>query len=41
VGRYSRVIAGRYCGALLRDVIAGHCIILGPGVLQDVIARRY
>jgi hypothetical protein len=22
-GRYSRVIPGRYCGALLRDVIAG------------------
>jgi hypothetical protein len=29
VGRYSRVIAGRYCGALLRDVIAGHYTTAG------------
>jgi hypothetical protein len=28
VGRYSRVIAGHYCGEVLRDVIAGHYI--GP-----------
>jgi hypothetical protein len=39
VGRYSRVIAGHYCGEVLRDVIAGHYI--GPGDLRDVIAGRY
>jgi hypothetical protein len=31
VGRYSRVIAGRYYGALLSDVIAGHYSRAAPG----------
>jgi hypothetical protein len=37
-GHYSRVIAWRYCGALLRGIIEGrYCRTL----LRDVIAGRY